>query len=42
MKLIKSKVLFDGVKEKENMIIGFEGDEIKYVGSRKTEGQTQF
>jgi imidazolonepropionase-like amidohydrolase len=35
MKLIKSKVLFDGAEEKENMIIGFEGDEIKYVGSRK-------
>ncbi|MGC2680902.1 MAG: hypothetical protein WA323_03470, partial [Candidatus Nitrosopolaris sp.] len=35
MKLIKSKVLFDGAEEKENMIIGFEGDEINYVGSRK-------
>jgi imidazolonepropionase-like amidohydrolase len=35
MKLIKSKVLFDGAEEKENMIIGFEGDEIKYVGRRK-------
>jgi imidazolonepropionase-like amidohydrolase len=35
MKLIKSKVLFDGTEEKENMIIGFDGDEIKYVGSRK-------
>jgi hypothetical protein len=35
MKLIKSTVLFDGAEEKENMIIGFEGDEIKYVGSRK-------
>lgn len=35
MKLIKSKVLFDGAEEKENMIIGFEGDEIKYGGSRK-------
>jgi len=34
MKLIKSKVLFDGAEEKENMI-GFEGDEIKYVRSRK-------
>jgi len=37
MKLIKSKVLFDGAVEKENMIMGFEGDEIKYVGSRKPE-----
>lgn len=35
MKLIKSKVLFDGAEEKEDMIIGFEGDEIKCVGSRK-------
>lgn len=37
MKLIKSRVLFDGVDEKENLLIGFEGDEIKYVGSRKPE-----
>jgi imidazolonepropionase-like amidohydrolase len=35
MKLIKSRILFDGVDEKENLLIGFEGDEIKYVGSRK-------
>ncbi len=37
MKLIKSKILFDGVDEKENLLIGFEGDEIMYVGSRKPE-----
>ena len=37
MKLIKSKVLFDGVDEIENLLIGFEGDEIKYVGSTKPE-----
>jgi imidazolonepropionase-like amidohydrolase len=33
MKLIKSKVLFDGVDEKRNLLIGFEGDEIRYVGN---------
>jgi imidazolonepropionase-like amidohydrolase len=37
MKLIKSRILFDGVDEKENLLIGFEGDEIKYVGSKKPE-----
>ena len=37
MKLIKSRTLFDGVDEKENLLIGFEGDEIKYVGSKKPE-----
>ena len=37
MKLIKSRVLFDGVDEKENLLIGFEGDQITYVGSRKPE-----
>ena len=37
MKLIKSRILFDGVDEKENVLIGFEGDEITYVGSRKPE-----
>ncbi|MGC2669490.1 MAG: amidohydrolase family protein [Candidatus Nitrosopolaris sp.] len=37
MKLIKSKILFDGVDEKENLLIGFEGDEIKYVGNTEPE-----
>jgi hypothetical protein len=37
MKLIKSRVLFDGVEEKQNLLIGFEDDEIRYVGSRKPE-----
>ena len=37
MKLIKPKVLFDGAEEKKNLLIGFEGDEIKYVGSTKPE-----
>jgi hypothetical protein len=27
MKVIKSKVLFDGAEEKENLLIGFEGDD---------------
>jgi len=35
MKLIKSKVSFDGFAEKRNVLIGFEGDEIKYVGNAK-------
>jgi hypothetical protein len=37
MKLIKSRILFDCVGEKQNPLIGFDGDEIKYVGSRKPE-----
>lgn len=37
MELIKSKVLFDGLDEKRNMLIGFEGDEIKYVGNTEPE-----
>jgi len=37
MKLIKSRILFDGIDEKENLLIGFEGEEIKYVGSKKSE-----
>jgi imidazolonepropionase-like amidohydrolase len=35
MKVIKSKLLFDGVCEKRDYFIGFENDEIKYVGSRR-------
>lgn len=37
MKLIKSKVLFDGFDEKRNQLVGFEGDEIKYVGNPEPE-----
>src|SRR5919109_2848740 len=37
MKVIKSKLLFDGVDEKIDYFIGFEDDEIKYVGSSKPE-----
>jgi len=32
------KVLFDRAEEKENILIGFEGQEIKYVESRKPDG----
>src|ERR687886_3038572 len=35
MKVIKCKVLFDRINEKRNFYIGFENDEIKYVGSIK-------
>jgi imidazolonepropionase-like amidohydrolase len=33
MKVIKSRLLFDGVDEKSDYFIGFENDEIKYVGN---------
>lgn len=33
MKLIKCKTLFDGNDEKRNCYVGFEGNEIKYVGN---------
>ena len=35
MKLVKSKTLFDGISERNDLFIGFEADEIKYVGSNK-------
>jgi imidazolonepropionase-like amidohydrolase len=35
MKLIRSKTLFDGINERKDVYIGFEDDEIKYVGSGK-------
>jgi imidazolonepropionase-like amidohydrolase len=35
MKVIKSRLLFDGVDEKRDYFIGFENDEIKYVGNSK-------
>jgi imidazolonepropionase-like amidohydrolase len=37
MKLIKSKLLYDGVEEKKDYFIGFEDEEIKYVGNSKPE-----
>ena len=35
MKLVKTRTLFDGISERKEMFIGFEGDEIKYIGSSK-------
>jgi imidazolonepropionase-like amidohydrolase len=35
MKLLKSKILFDGISERKDLYIGFEGDKITYVGSGK-------
>ncbi len=35
MKVIKSRLLFDGLHEKTDCFIGFENDEIKYVENRK-------
>jgi imidazolonepropionase-like amidohydrolase len=35
MKLVKTKVLFDGTSEGKDLFIGFEEDEIKYVGRDK-------
>jgi len=35
MKLVKCTQLFDGIQEKNDCYIGFEGDEIKYVGKDK-------
>jgi imidazolonepropionase-like amidohydrolase len=40
LKLIRSNILFDGIDEKKNLLIGFEGDEIKYVGSTKPENNS--
>jgi imidazolonepropionase-like amidohydrolase len=36
MKLVKCNTLFDGTEEKSDIYVGFEGDEIKYVGQDKT------
>ena len=44
MKLVKCKTLFDGIEEKSDCYIGFEGNEIKYVGKERTpkmEGTTE-
>ena len=32
MQLVKTRTLFDGISERKDIFIGFEGDEIKYVG----------
>jgi cytosine/adenosine deaminase-related metal-dependent hydrolase len=36
VKLIKCNSLFDGTGEKRDCHIGFEGDEIKYVGGKNS------
>ena len=41
MKVIKSKILFDGIDERQNYFIGFEDDEIKYVGSSKPQEDSE-
>ncbi|HYX55745.1 MAG TPA: hypothetical protein VE818_06275, partial [Nitrososphaeraceae archaeon] len=41
MKVIKSKILFDGVDERQNYFIGFEDDEIKYLGSSKPQEESE-
>jgi imidazolonepropionase-like amidohydrolase len=41
MKLIRSKTLFDGKNEKHDMYIGFENDEIKYVGRHKPQKENE-
>ena len=35
MKIIKANTLFDGIDEKKNYFVGFEHDEIKFVGNNK-------
>jgi hypothetical protein len=35
MKAIKSKLLFDGISERKDIFVGFDDDEIKYVGNIK-------
>jgi imidazolonepropionase-like amidohydrolase len=39
MKLIKSQTLFDGRDAKKDVFIGFEGENIIYVGNNKQEGE---
>src|SRR5919106_5554259 len=36
MKLVKCSKLFDGTEDKSDCYVGFEGDEIKYVGKEGT------
>jgi len=38
MKVVKARVLYDGDAEKRDVYIGFDSDTIRYVGSRKPEG----
>ncbi len=39
MKLIHTKLLYDGINEKKNCFIGIEGNEIKFVGHNKPSGK---
>jgi imidazolonepropionase-like amidohydrolase len=39
MKLIKCNSLFDGIEEKRDYYIGYEDDEIKYVGKNSRPGK---
>jgi imidazolonepropionase-like amidohydrolase len=39
MKLIKSQTLFDGRDEYRDVFIGFDGDEITYIGNNKEDGE---
>ena len=41
MKLIQTKLLFDGINEKKNCFIGIEGNKIKFVGHNKPSGYTK-
>ncbi len=41
MKLIKAGLMYDGVNERRDVVIGFEHDQIKYVGDRKPEGGSE-
>jgi imidazolonepropionase-like amidohydrolase len=39
MKIIKSQTLFDGRDEDRDVFIGFEGNEITYIGNNKQDGE---
>jgi len=41
MKLIKSSTLYDGIAERKNLFIGFENDEITFVGSNKPKDEAE-
>ena len=41
MKLIKSNTLYDGIAERKNLFIGFENDEITFVGSNKPKDEAE-
>jgi imidazolonepropionase-like amidohydrolase len=41
MKVIKSRLLFDGIDEKRDCFIGFENDEIKYVGNSQPKDNSE-